>query len=87
VRTLDFFSQGLRQPVLVEREIGDQPFQPTVFFFQLSELAQFTHAQVRVLFPGVECGVTRSELLAEVANRCAAFCLSDRVHDLSSRER
>jgi hypothetical protein len=37
--------------VLVERAVGDEPFQSTVFFFHLlPEPAQFAHAQVRVLF-------------------------------------
>jgi hypothetical protein len=88
VRAVDFFSQGLRQHVLVEREIGDEPFQSTVFFFQLPEPAQFTPPQVGVLFlPGVEGGVTPPELPAEVADRGAGFCLSDRVHDLFLLER
>ncbi len=57
MRALDFFSQGLRQHVLVEREVRDEPFQPAVFFLQLTEAPQLTHAQVGVLlFPGVEGG-------------------------------
>ena len=38
-RASDFCSQGLRQPVRVEREVGDEPFQPAVFFFHLPESA------------------------------------------------
>ena len=41
--------------MLVEREVGDEPFQSTIFLFQLPEPVQLTHAQVRaLLFPGVE---------------------------------
>ena len=68
--------------MLVEREIGDQPFQPVVFFLELPESAQFTHAQVRVLLPGVERGVTHPELPAGVADGGTGVGLSDRVHDL-----
>ena len=74
MRALDFFSQGLRQHVLVEREVGDEPFQSAVFFLQLPEAPQLAHAQVRVLLlPGVERGVTHPELPAEVADRGAGF--------------
>ena len=69
VRALDCFSQSLRQHVLIEREIGDEPFQSTVFFFQLPEPPQFAHPQMGVLLlPGVERGVTHPELPAEVAD-------------------
>jgi hypothetical protein len=69
VRAVGFFSQGLRQHVFVEREIGDEPFQPAVFFFQRPEPPQFAHPQMGVLLlPGVERGVTDHELPAEVAD-------------------
>ena len=49
--------------MLVKREVGGEPFQATVFFFQLPELAQFSHTQVCVrLLPGVEGGVTHPEM-------------------------
>ena len=35
------------QHVLVEREIGDEPFQSVVFFFDLPQAAEFAHAEVR----------------------------------------
>ena len=73
VRASDFFSQGLREHLLVQREVGHQPFQSVVFFFYLPQAAEFAHAEVRVLLlPGVEGGVTHSELSAEVAERGAA---------------
>jgi len=50
VRGVDYFSQGLREHVLVEREVSDQPFQLAVFFFHLPESTQFTHAEMRILF-------------------------------------
>src|SRR6059036_2133147 len=85
-RASDCFSQRLRQHVLVEREVSDEPFQSTVFF-ELPEPAQFTHAQVRVLLlPGLERGIIDSRLSAAVADRGAGFGLSDRVHDLIFRE-
>lgn len=55
--------------MLVDREVSDQPFQPTVFCFQLSEPTQFTHVQVRVLHPpGIEGDVAHPDLPAEVAD-------------------
>jgi hypothetical protein len=58
---------SLRQHVLVKREVGDEPFQPAVFFFQLPEPPQFDHPQVGVLFlPRIERGVTDSQLSAKV---------------------
>jgi hypothetical protein len=84
---LRLFSQGLREHVLVEREVGDEPFQPPILLLQLPEPTQFAHPQVSVLLlPGVKRGVTHPELPAEVVDRGAGFCLSDRVHDLFLRE-
>ena len=41
--------------MFVEREVCHQPFQTTVFFFNLAEPAQLAHTEVRVLFlPRVE---------------------------------
>jgi hypothetical protein len=78
-RALDFFSQGLRQHVLVEREVGHEPFSSAVFFLQLSEPPQFAHAQMGVvLLPGIEGRVTDAELPTEITD----FDLPDRVHDL-----
>ena len=45
--------------MLVEREVGNEPFQSAVSFLQLPESTQLTHAQMGVLFlPGIEGGVT-----------------------------
>jgi hypothetical protein len=49
VRALDFFLQGLRQHVLIEREIGDEPLQSVIFLLQLSEPTQLAYAQMGVL--------------------------------------
>lgn len=69
--------------MLVEREVSDEPFEPAIFFFHLSEAPQIAHAEVGILlFPGVERGVTHSELPAEVADGGARFGLTDCVHDL-----
>jgi len=87
VRGVHTFSQGLREYVLVEREVGDQPFQPAVFFLQPPEEAQLAHAHVDVhLFPRIERGVTPPELPAEFADRGAGVCLSDREHVFFFRE-
>jgi hypothetical protein len=73
--------------MLIEREVSDEPFEPTLFFFHLSEAPQLAHAEVRVLLlPGVEGGVTHPELSAEVADRGAAFRLADGIDDLLFRE-
>ena len=49
--------------MLIEREIGDEPFQSAIFFFELAEPPQFAHHQMGVLLlPGVERGVTHPEL-------------------------
>ena len=87
MRASDFFSQCLRQHVLVEGEIRHEPFQPAVFILQLPEPTQLAHAQMGVfLFLGVEGGITDPELPAQVADGSAGFGLADRVHDLLFRE-
>ena len=45
-----FFSQGLRQHVLVEREIGHEPFEPAIFFFYLPEAPQLAYARCTYFF-------------------------------------
>ena len=56
--------------MLVEREVGNEPFQSAVSFLQLPESTQLTHAQIGVFFlPGIEGGVTHPELPAQVADR------------------
>ena len=41
--------------MLVEREIGYQPFEPGILLFHLPQPTQFAQAQVRVfLLPGIE---------------------------------
>jgi hypothetical protein len=86
-RALDFFLQGLREPVRVEREVSDQPFQPAVFFFELPEPPQLAHAQMGLrLFPGVDCGVTHPKLPAEVTDGGAGLRLPDGKHNLLLRK-
>jgi hypothetical protein len=73
--------------MLVKREVRHQPFQPAIFFLHLPEAPQLAHAEVRILLlPGVEGGVTHSELSAEVADRGAAFSLANGIDDLLFRE-
>lgn len=49
MRASDFFSQGLRQHVLVAREICGQPFESDVLLFHLAKSVEFAEAQVGVL--------------------------------------
>ncbi len=73
--------------MLVEREVGDEPFQPAVFFFELTESAQLAHAQVGLLLsPGIKGGVADAELAAEIPDRGAGLGLVNRVDDLFFRE-
>jgi hypothetical protein len=58
--------------MLVEREVGDEPFQQAIFFLQLQEATQLTHAQMGVFFlPGIVRWHHSPELSAEVADRGA----------------
>jgi hypothetical protein len=69
--------------VFVERKIGHEPFQPAVLFFCLPQLAEFAHAQMRVLlFLDVEGRVTDTELSAEIADRGPTLGLPDGINDL-----
>ena len=82
-RASNFFSQGLRQHVLIEREIRDQPFESGIFFFHLAQPAEFAHAQMRVfLFPGLECGLTDAQLPREIADRSSTLGLPDGIDNL-----
>ncbi len=64
-RALDFFSQGLRQQVLVEGEIGHEPFGPDVLLFHLPQSAEFAHAEMGVLLlSGIKCWLGDAELSA-----------------------
>ncbi len=83
-RALDFFSQGLRQHVLVEREIGHQPFQPGC-----SPLPPAATGGVHSRRDGRTSSSrhrtwrsTDAELPAEVADRGPAFGLADGIDDL-----
>jgi transposase len=46
VSAFAFFSERLRQHVLVEREIGDEPFQSAILVLKRAQLPQLTDAQV-----------------------------------------
>ena len=53
--------------MLVEREVGDQPFQPAILFLKLPESAQLAHTEVDILFlPGIERLLGNPELPAQV---------------------
>ena len=69
--------------MLVEREVGDQPFEPGVLLLHLPQSEQFTYAEMGVLlFPGIEGGVTDPELPAEITDGSATLGLSVRIDDL-----
>lgn len=71
---LQLFLHGLLQDVAVEREVGDQPLEFAVFFTQLTELAQLTQAEPRVLLlPDVKGGVADPVLAADLAHPGAAL--------------
>jgi hypothetical protein len=56
------FSQRLRERVLVEREVGDQPLQAAVFVLERPQLPQLADAQMGViLLPDVERGFTEAD--------------------------
>jgi hypothetical protein len=72
--------------VFVEGQIGDQAFEPTVFFFERAELAQLRDAEVRVLLlPDVEGGFAHAQLPTDVGRWTPALDLAERVGDLLPR--
>ena len=82
-RAVDFFSQGLREHVLVEGEVGHQAFQPTILLFHLPQSAEFAHTEVRVLlFPGIKCLLGDAELPAKVADGGTVVSLAEGIDDL-----
>ena len=86
-RALDFFSQGLRQHVLVEREVGHQPFEAGVFLFQLPQSAEFTHAEKGIrLFARVGGLFGSPELPTDLPDRSPALGLPHGIDDLLFRE-
>src|SRR5215467_4998240 len=79
-RASGVFSQRLRQHVLVEREIGDEPFEPMVFLLELPESSQLAHPQVGILLlPRIERRLAHAQLPADVPDRGAALDLAQRV--------
>jgi hypothetical protein len=44
----DFFSQGLGEDVFVERQVGDQAFQPGILVLERPQLPQLADAQMGV---------------------------------------
>ena len=56
--------------MLVQREIGDHAFQPTILIPQIAELAQLAHAEPAVLaLPAIERGLGDLELAADLDDR------------------
>ena len=79
----DFFSDDLRQNVLIEREVRHQALELVAFFTQLAQLADLRRPQVGVFaLPNVESGLAHSELAAYISDRGAALRLPQRVGDL-----
>ena len=69
-RALGVLSQGLRQPVRIPREVRHQPFQSAVFFFDLPQAAQGTHAEGGGrLFPVIDGGLADAEVPTAITDR------------------
>src|SRR5262249_48342149 len=87
VRASTFAPEGLREHVLVEREIGDQAFQPGVFILELPDPPYFVHAEMPVaLLPDVERGLTDAELATHIRHRRPRLGLAERVGNLLLRK-
>ena len=66
--------------MLIEREVGDQPFQPVVFVLERSQLPQLADAQVGVfLLPNVQGGFADLELPADIGGWCSALDLAEGI--------
>ncbi len=90
MRALDFFSQGLRQHVHVEREVRNEPLQSAGFFLQLPEASQLTHAEVGVLLlPGIRRLLGDAELSAESADQAplSACRMAYTINSFENRDR
>ena len=84
---LDFFSQCLRQHVLVEREIRHEPFQPAVLLFHLQQSPQFAHVEMRAfLLPGIKRLLGNPELMTDIANAGTRLGLTEGIDDLFFEE-
>ena len=69
--------------MLVEGEIGHQPFEPGVLLFHLPQPTPFAHTEVRVfLFPRVEGLLGDAELSTDIPDGGATLSLSDGIDDL-----
>jgi hypothetical protein len=78
-----FAPEGLRQHVLVEREIGDQALQPRILILELPHASHLVDAEVpEALLPDVKRGLADPELAADVADRRPGIGLPERVGDL-----
>lgn len=73
--------------MVVQREIGDEALQPTIFFLQLPEAPQCAHAQMGVLFlPHINRGFRHTPLPTDPAHRGAGVTLAKGIDDLVFRE-
>ena len=80
---LRLFSPGLRQHVLIEREVNHQPLQAAVFCLQLSQSSQFAHAEMRVfLLPDIQRLLGNPEPTADIAHAGAGLGLTEGIYDL-----
>ncbi len=69
--------------MLVEGEIGHEPFEPGVLFFHLPQPTQFAHTEVCILlFPGVEGLLGDAELPTDIPDGGATLGLPESIHDL-----
>src|SRR6185503_2789208 len=82
-----FAPEGLREHVLVERQVGDQALQPCILVLELAHAAHLVDAEVPIaLLPHVEGRLADAELAAHVADRRACLRLAERVGDLLLRK-
>lgn len=82
-----FVSEGLAEYVLVQRKVGDEALEASVFILQLSHPPKLAHAQMRKpLLPKVERGFAHADPIAEIRDRRASFDLPQGIRDLFLRE-
>src|SRR5215470_9728991 len=80
------FSQRLRQHVFVERELGDEPFEPMAILLELPESSQLAHPQAGILLlPRIERHLAHAQLPADIPDRGAALDLAQGVGHLLLR--
>ena len=76
------------QHLLVERRIGNDPFQPTVFLLELLQALNLrTHQPATKLLPTIKCLLRNPCLPANLLNANTFLCLTQCKRDPHARER